>query len=454
MDGLQHANDAGTTLELSRFLAGSRWQDIPPEVRHEASRALLNCLGCALGGARHATVDRALAAIGAFSGPAQASVLGRGERLDAPRAALVNGISAHVLDFDDTHQRAIHVSAPVLPALLAYAEWRPVSGAQLLHAFVLGVEAECRIGLSVFPEHYDRGWHITGTAGLFGAAAAIGKLLNLNDKMMAHALGCAATQAAGLRAMFGSMCKSLHAGRAAEGGFVAAMLAASGFTSAANAIEAPRGFARVLSPRFDPAYVTDGLGRRYEISQNLYKPYSCGLWMHATIDGCIALAREHDLKPEAIERIALTVAPHVLELTGHPAPGTGLESKFSIYHAAAVALIDRAAGEAQFSDRRALDAGLIALRGRVSARPDPAIGKFEARIAVVLRDGRRLERHVTRVLGTRERPMSDRDLEDKFRALARDALAPAQANRLIGLCWSAGSLADAGVLARAAVPAA
>ncbi|MCX7137740.1 MAG: MmgE/PrpD family protein, partial [Proteobacteria bacterium] len=196
------------TRTLARYLVDSQYADIPDAVKHEAARALLNWAGCAIGSSHHETVAYALAAITPFSGNSQAGILGRSERLDILHAALINGISSHVLDFDDTHARAIHPSAPVLPAILALAEWRRMSGKDLVHAFVLGVEAECRVGLSVFPEHYERGWHITGSAGVFGAAAAAGKLLGLNEQQMTWALGIAATQSSGLRAMFGSMCKS------------------------------------------------------------------------------------------------------------------------------------------------------------------------------------------------------------------------------------------------------
>ncbi len=240
------------TRTLARYLVQSRYEDIPGPIRHEAARALLNWAGCAIGSARHETVECALAALGEFSGPPQAGLLGRSERLDVLHAALINGISSHVLDFDDTHARAVHPSAPVLPAILALAEWRHLSGADLVHAFVLGVETECRIGLSVFPEHYNVGWHITGTAGVFGAAAAAGKLLGLDERQMTWALGIAATQSAGLREMFGSMCKSLHPGRAAHNGLTAALLAQQNFTSSERAIEAPRGFAHVYPPGSTP----------------------------------------------------------------------------------------------------------------------------------------------------------------------------------------------------------
>ena len=440
------------TRTLVRYLVGSRAQDIPAEVRHEASRALLNALGCAIGAARHETVESAFAAIRPFAGAQQATLWGRHERVDCLHAALLNGVSTHVLDFDDTHARAVHPTAPVLPALLAFAEWRAASGRDLVHAFVLGVEAEVRIGLSVFPEHYDIGWHITGTAGVFGAAAAIGKLMKLDEERMSWALGIAATQSAGLREMFGTMCKSLHPGRAAQNGMMAALLAAERFTSSDRALEAPRGFAHVLSTRFDPAVITGALGERYELSRNMYKPYACGLVVHAAIDGCIELRREHALEANDVEAVMLRTGTLVPELTGKRAPQTGLEAKFSVYHAAAVALIHGAAGEAQFSDAVVRDPRVIALRDRVSVEADASIRKLEAYVALRLSDGRVVEKHVEHALGSVERPMSDRDLEDKFRSLTENALGARRAREVIDLCWRIGALADAAELARATVP--
>lgn len=438
------------TRTLARFIVDSRYEDIPKTIRHEAARALLNWLGCAIGAARHETVERMLAALTPFAGPPQAGVLGRSERASILNAALVNGVSSHVLDFDDTHARAIHPSAPVLPALLACAEWRKVTGAEFVHAFVLGVEAEERVGLSVFPEHYAIGWHITGTAGVFGSAAAFGKLLGLNEQQMCWALGIAATQSAGLREMFGTMCKSLHPGKAAQNGMVAALLAAKGFTSSEHGIEALRGFARVQSTKFDPAVVTEGLGDRYELASNMYKPFACGLVVHAVIDGCIELSKAHDLAADAIEGVELKVNPLVLELTGKRAPASGLEGKFSVFHAAAAAIIYGAAGEAQFSDGCVRSPDVIALRERVHAATDATLRKTEARVSIRLRDGRMLDRHVEHALGTLERPMSDADLEAKFRGLVTGVLPDDRAARLIDLSWSVGELEDAGEIARAA----
>jgi len=437
------------TRILSGFLTRSRYEDVPAAVRHEAKRALLNWLGCAIGASRHETTERMLAAIRPFSGAPQAAVPGRGDRLDVLHAALVNGVSSHVLDFDDTHARAVHVSAPVMPAVLAYGEWKQLSGKDLIHAFVLGVEAECRIGLSVFPEHYDRGWHITGTAGVFGAAAAMGKILGLDEKRMAYALGIAATQSSGLREMFGTMCKSLHPGRAAQNGLAAALLAQQDFTSSERAIEAPRGFAHVLSTKFDPSVITEGLGEHYELSQNMYKPYACGLVVHAAIDGCVQLKRAHHIEPDQIEAVHIRTSPLVPELTAIRKPHTGLEGKFSIFHAAAAALVTGAAGEPQFADAAVRDPQVVAVRERVSFAADPGIRKLEAYVAITLRGGRKVEQHVEHALGTLERPMSDADLEQKFRSLAADVLPAAQIDRLIAACWQLETLPDVGVIARA-----
>ncbi len=438
------------TRTLAKFIQASRYENLPPAVVHEASRALLNWLGCAIGASQHETVGNAVAALQPFFGPAQAQLLGRREKADVLRAALINGISSHVLDFDDTHARLVHVSAPVWPALLAYGEWRGVSGKDLIHAFVLGVEVEIRVGLSVFPEHYDKGYHITGTAGVFGAAAAMGKLLHLSEQQGVWALGIAATQAAGLREMFGSMCKSFHPGSAAHNGLAAALMAQQNFTSAASGIEGKRGFGRVMSSRFDAATITADLGKTYELSQNMYKPFACGLVVHAAIDGCLQLKREHQLRGDEIKHIMLTVNPLVFELTANRKPRDGLEGKFSVFHACAAALLHNAALEAQFADAVVRDPAVTALRDKIDATPDAAIGKLQARVRIQLVDGRVLEKYVEHALGSTVRPMTDADLEDKFRGLVAGVIPDAQAQQLLELCWKFPTLTDAGQLSRAA----
>ena len=441
------------TRTLARYVVNSHRDDIPANVRHEAARALLNMAGCAIGSSRHETIENTLAAISDFAGAPQAAVFGRRERLDILNASLVNGISAHVFDFDDTHVRATHPSAPVYPAVLALAEWRKLSGADLVHAFVLGVETECRVALSVFPEHYDIGWHITGTAGVFGAAAAAGKLLGLNEQQMTWALGIAATQSSGLREMFGTMCKSLHPGAAARNGLMAALLASRNFTSSNQGIEAPCGFAHVTSTQFDASVITDGLGEHFELMNNMYKPFACGVVVHAAIDGCLQLRKEHGIRFEDIEKVELTVCPIVLKLTAKEKPQTGLEGKFSIFHAAAVALVQGAGGEAQFSDAAVQDPRVIAIRDRVTLNPDPGLTRLKAIVKVVLKDGKSVTCRIEDALGTLERPMSDGDIEQKFRGLADGILSAPQCDEFIRLCWALESLPDAGALARAAVPA-
>jgi len=443
------------TGTLARFIVEHRCAEIPQGVRHEAARSLLNWVGCAVGGARHDTVERALAALAPFSGPAEATVLGRGDRLDIMQAALMNGITSHTFDFDDTHLKTvIHPSGPVAAAILALAERKPVKGDDFLHAFILGVEAECRIGNSVYPAHYDVGWHITGTAGVFGAAAAAGRLLGLNEQQMTWALGIAATQSCGLREMFGTMCKPFHPGNAAKNGLLAALLAQRNFTSSNQGIEAQRGFARVLSTHFKPEEITARLGETWEISLNAYKPFACGIVIHPAIDGCIQLRNEHGLKAEDIASISLKTHPLVLELTGKKTPQVGLEGKFSVYHSAAVAIIHGAAGEAQYSDACVRDPQVIGLRERVSASADATVHEDQVRIAIRLKDGRTLEKFVAHAIGSLDRPMSDGDLEAKFRGLAEGILSAGETKNLMRLCWEVGTLEDAGAVARAAVPAA
>jgi len=446
------------TRILSRFVVGHQASGLPSSVRHEAARSLLNWVACAVGAAKHETVKRTLAALYGFSGPREASILGRRERVDIFQAALLNGATSHTFDFDDTHLKTvIHPSGPVASALLALCEHKPlrtkVSGGDFLHAFVLGVEVECRIGNAIFPEHYNAGWHITATAGVFGAAAAAGRLLGLSEQQMVWALGTAATLSCGIRETFGSMVKPLHPGFAARNGLMAALLAKKNLTSAEAGIEGRRGFAAILSTRFDPGAITEHLGETWEILSNSYKPYACGVVIHPAIDGCIQLRNAYRLKPDDIARIELKVHPLVLELTGKRNPQTGLEGKFSIYHSCAAAILLGEGGEAAYSDARVHDAGLIRLRDQVNAVVQAGIAEDQVHITMRLKDGRVLEKSVEHCLGSLERPMSDADLESKFRVLCKGILPAAQVNRLIGLCWNVGQIKRAAAMARAAVPA-
>jgi 2-methylcitrate dehydratase PrpD len=439
------------TRTLARYVLAAKKAELPAGIRHEAARTLLNYMGSAVGGSSHETVDIAVAALSPFSGPAKVSLYGRKERLDMLHASLINGISSHVLDFDDTHLRTvIHPGGPVISALLALAETRPVRGDDFITALVVGVEVECRIGNAVYPAHYSTGWHITGTTGVFGAAAAAGCILGLDEQQMLWALGLAATQPVGLQEMFGGMTKSFHPGRAAQNGLTAALLAARNFTSSTQALEARYGWCNVLSTACDYNEITGGLGASWQIALNTYKPFACGIVMHPTIDGCIQLRNENRLTATAIDRIELRVHPLVLELTGKTAPQTGLEGKFSIYHAAAAAIVEGAGGIAQFSDRAVRAPDIVALRGRVSTIVDAAIKADQVRIAIVLKDGRRLEKFVEHAVGSVDRPLPDKDLEAKVEGLADGILSRERVRRMVDLCWNMERSTDAATLARAA----
>lgn len=440
------------TRTLARWIVASEFADIPADVRHSGVASFLNWMGCAVGGSRHETLDRAIAALAPFSGPAQASILGRRERFDVLHASLLNGISSHVFDFDDTHLKTIiHPAGPVASAVLALSEFQPVSGAELLHAFILGIEVECRIGNAVYPAHYDIGWHITGTAGVFGAAAAVGKLLKLDEQQMIWALGIAGTQSSGFREMFGTMCKSFHPGRAAQNGLASAMLARQNFTSSNRVLEAPRGFAHVMSTARNFDEITGHLGEVWEAALNSYKPFACGIVIHPSIDGCIQLRNAHGLKAEDIARIDLRVDPLVLELTGKKTPQTGLEGKFSVYHSCAAAIVHGAAGEREYADAVVRDPVIMALRDKVSAVAQDDIREDEAWLRITLTDGRVLEKHVAHAIGSLERPMTRDQLVAKFDDLVGDVLPRAQGDRLRETCWQIESLPDASEVARLAV---
>jgi 2-methylcitrate dehydratase PrpD len=442
------------TKALASYVVTSRFEDLPADVRHEAARSLVNYLGCALGGAANPAIATAIRALGPYSGPPTASVLGRAERLDPLHASLMNGISSHVEDFDDTTpQNYIHPSSPVASAMFAYASAHPVNGRDFVHAFVMGFEAESRVGNAVYPAHYDAGWHITGTAGTFGAAAAIGRLLRLAQQQMVWSLGLAATQAAGLREMFGSMGKAFHPGRAAQNGYASALLAEAGFTAGERGIEGPRGFAAVQSARYDLSKVGAGLGTDFNLRRNTYKPFPCGIVNHPTIEAAIELHREHRITAQAIRAVRLRVAPLVLDLCNQQGITLGLQGKFSVYHGAAVGLVRGRAGLQEYTDAAVNDPDVRRVREATTAQGDPALTEDQAGIEVELTDGRVISRTIEQSLGNVHRPLTDAQLDDKFRNQACLVLPSEAVEKSLALCWKIEQLADVRALIETAVPA-
>jgi 2-methylcitrate dehydratase PrpD len=408
---------AAVTRDLADFIAGSRWQDIPPEVRREGVRGLLNYIGCALGGCGDEAIGLAIRVLSPSFGAPQAGLIGRTERCDVLNAAFLNAASANVLEYDDTHLATVmHPAAPVAPGLFALAEARGASGLELVHAFILGVEAGCRIGTAVMPHHYRRGAHITATCGIFGAAAATGKLIGLDAVRMNWALGHAATQSAGLVESLGSMSKSIGVGNSARNGLAGALFAEAGFTAAESAIEGRYGFAAVASDTIDLGKITDGLGERWEILANAYKPYPCGVVLFPVIDACLELRKR--LEVSRIARVVVRGHPLLRERTDRPDVGDGRSAKVSLQHTVAVALLQGAAGLAQYTDAAVADPAVQALRDKVTAEDDSAIPVEGAVVTVGLDDGSSLSERVRHGRGTPGRPMSDIELDAKVSELA------------------------------------
>ena len=429
------ANAPPVTRLLAGFVALHPSAEFPASAEREAERTLLNWVGCAIGASRHSTLAAALAAVQELAPSPQAAVLGRNDRVDMGSAALLNGISSHTFDFDDTHLTTIiHPAGPVASAALALGEHIGSTGRAFVDALVLGVDVACRVGNMVYPEHYDRGWHITGSTGMLGAAAACARLLSLDVDRTAMALGIAASQPVGVREQFGSMSKPFHPGAAARAGLTSALMARHGFTASSRAIEAPRGLAQTYSTKCAWDEITDELGERFEISFNTYKPFACGIVIHPSIDGCVQLRNDHRLRAQDIARIDLRVHSLVLELTGKRAPRTGLEGKFSVYHACAAAIVFGQAGQAEFADEVVARDDIIALRGRIHAVADSAIDEAAADVSVTLNDGRKHHVFIEHAIGSLERPMTDDQLAHKFHGLVDPVLGRAQADDLIGYC--------------------
>jgi 2-methylcitrate dehydratase PrpD len=440
-------NAPPVTKILARFVATHPSRGWSDAVDHEAHRTFLNWAGCAVGAARHEAAEAALAAVAMLQPAAQASVFGRTERVDMASAALVNGITSHTFDFDDTHLRTIiHPAGPVASAVLALGETIGASGREVIDALVLGIDVSCRMGNALYPDHYDRGWHITGSTGMLGAAAGCARLLGLDEARTAMALGIAASQPVGMREQFGTMAKPFHPGGAARAGLMSALLARHGFTASARALEAPRGFAQVVSTKCTWNELTDELGSRFEISFNTYKPFACGIVIHPSIDACAQL-RARGVKAEEVERIDLKVHSLVLELTGKKEPQDGLQGKFSVYHGCAAGLLFGRAGEAEYADAIVTRADVAALRRKVVATVDDSIAEASADVTAVLKDGRREHVFVEHAIGSLERPMTDADLESKFHTLGDPVLGAARVGHLIEGCWALATTSDVRSLA-------
>ena len=441
------------TLVLADYVVSAKKSDFPADVWQESKRAIHNYLGCALGGSIELPLDVAISVLSQFSGPATSNVLGRRERFDVLHTALLNGIGSHVHEYDDTlPSNYIHPSVPVASALFAYAGANQVSGEDFMEAFILGFEVESRIGDAVYPSHYEAGWHITSTTGVFGAAAAIGKLIGLDTKQMVWAFGLAATQAAGVREMFGSMAKSWQPGRAAQNGYTSALMAQANFSAGEHGIEGPRGFAPVTAAEYDLSKITDTLGEEFALLKNAYKPYACGLVVHPAIDGCSQIREKYDFTPDQVQAVRVRVAPLVLDLCNKKDLYRELQSKYSIYHACAIGLVRGKGGIQEFTMDAVNDPDIKRIRELVVPTADSAVTEDQAAIEVDLNNGETLSFFVEQSLGNIHRPLNNDQLDEKFRDQAVLAIPAEAAEALIADCWNLEALEDVGKLVRLTVP--
>ena len=433
---------------LGQFVAGSAWADIHGSLRHEAKRALLNYVGGALGVAANPVVDAASRVMQPFSGPERVTVIGRPERLDLMGASFVNAIAANLLDYDDTHMNTVmHPTAPVAAPLLALAEQRGLPGAALLHAFVLAVDIECRLGNAVQPDHYAHGWHITSTCGVFGAAAGCAKLLGLNAAQTWTALGIAASQSAGVMENLPTGAKNVGVGNAARNGLLAALLAEQGFTAAPAAIEGPLGWARVSGQAPNLDEMVGDLGVRWELRRNTYKPYPAGIVFHAVIDAGIELRAQPGFDVADIAEVMVRGDQLLLDRGDRPVRNER-DARVSIHHAAAIGLILGKAGVREFEGEVVNDPAIAALRAKVKAVLDPTLPRSAAVVTVTMRDGRSSTVTVEHSRGSEARPMTDADLEAKFRDNAAIGGSEARADERIAGLWGIEELADIGPLMR------
>lgn len=433
-----NAIDTTPSKDLTRKLAEQaralRLEDIPDDIRAWARQCVLDYIACALAGAKDELTEILLAEMREAGGKGTATVMGHGVKLPPTAAAIVNGAASHALDYDDVNLAMPgHPTVAILPALLALAEERGATGAEVLTAFVAGYELQCRIGRVMSPGHYDvLGFHATATVGSFGAAAACAHLLGLNAEQFATALGIAGTQAAGLKSMFGTMCKPLHAGKASYHGLMAAKLAARGFTSRTDVIECAQGFARTHSPDFNPEKALATPPQGWHIRNNLFKYHAACYMVHASIDAARKLREQHGVTPDRISRIRMQIEEASDRICNIQAPTTGLEAKFSLKLATAMGLSGVDTGRlSTYSAEVATDPALVAVRDRVEIDFRKGIPSTFASIELTLTDGTTVAAEHDSGIPAADTAEQGRRLEEKFVALVEPVLGGNTAGALI-----------------------
>jgi aconitate decarboxylase len=451
-----------STYALAEFASGLRYADLPAEVVTHACLCVLDSLGCGLYGATLPWSVILRETLATVDDGTSGTVIGSRGRLSVVHAALANGAAIHAFELDDLHSRSIvHLGSVVIPAALAAAEHRGgVSGRELLTAIVAGYEIAARVGMSVGTAHLLQGWHPTATHGTLGAAAAAGSVLGLSPAQLTDAIGTAGTQSGGLMsAQYASMVKRFHAGRAAQSGLYAALLAARGYRGIGNIFEAEYGgYGPTFSPSYDPAQLTAGLGTTWETLAVGFKPYSTNGSCHPTIDALLDLRAARHLGPGSVESVRLGVSSATLKHVGWPyAPDTVTTAQMNLAYIVAVTLADGDAFVRQFTPERIAAPELVSFSRRVQVEADPAIdaegdaGRHHTRISVTLDTGEVVEDERWFARGSARRPMTAAEVRDKFAKLTAGSVPPDRCDRLLasidglpGLPSSATLLSDLG----------
>jgi 2-methylcitrate dehydratase PrpD len=445
--------DTEITARLADYVVSTKPSDLPAHVRHEALRSLFNIVGCTIGGARHEIVDLADKTLAPFAGPQQATLYARGRKADVLHASLINAFASSIYSFDDTHAQAVvHPSGPVAAAVLALAEMRPVSGGDLLAAFALGVELECRLckAISVPPAKGSMAWSGTGITGGFGAVAAVGKLLKLDTERMRWAMGIALSQASGFRAMHGTMQASMMPAQGAPVGLRAAIMAERGFTASSVALEGKYGYLTVFCETPDLDALSGDLGNRFELLSNTYKAYPCGIVIQPIIDACLQLRRDKGIVAEQVARVDIQGSPGTMALCNNRDPKDELQAHVSLHHWVAVSFIRGTARIQDMDTETAVrDPALMAFQEKVDAVLNPSLGSDATVVTLTMRDGTKHVCEIDHCIGSATNPMSDADLERKFVDMSEPAIGAARTRELVAKTWGIGALPDAGELSRA-----
>ncbi|WP_280535931.1 MmgE/PrpD family protein [Halopenitus sp. POP-27] len=439
----------GETAVLCEFIESTTYDDIPDPVLDHAKTAIMDNVGVSLFGAHHELGDTIYDYVDAHGGDGEATVYARESR-SAPAAALANGAFGHAVDYDDTFESiVIHPTSPVFSAALAAADEVDASSTDLLTGYVVGCEVAYRVGHSTYPEHYQNGWHSTGTAGSFGAAAAAATIMDLEGDAIPNALGIVASGSSALKKNFGTMTKPLHAGHAAQIGVRAALLARSGFTADTEILEGKIGYNRVMTidDAYDPAEITDDLGSEWAVPDIGFKPYPSGVITHAAMDAMRDLVREHDLSPETVEDVVVTLDDAASEMLHHEQPDNALQAKFSIEFCLAAVLREGDAGIHEFTDEYVQEPATKEAVSMVSRAFeenlfDEEFAGYGAIVRVTTTSGESLRGEMQYAPGSPNNPVSEERLQAKFRECAETRLDP---ERVDDLAETIRTLEDAGL---------